>query len=159
MIGQIVLSKIVLTAQSKLGGISTTDSKGWRFVVTLAWLVLAAFGCSTSQTKVLPNAVVRFHSQLDAEQYAQIYHATDSEFQRKVTESEFTRFLRDVHQKLGNTKQLTQVSYSIDTQLGVGTFVVLPYETQFAYERVTEKFTWRIVGDKATLLRFDIESD
>jgi len=120
-------------------------------------LVLTLSACSANKAKNLAeNGVTRFHEQLNAAQYNEIYsHATDA-FQKSGTEPEITEFLSAVHRKLGNAKGAKQQSFFVNFGTA-GTNVTLIYQTDFNNGPATEQFVWR-VEDEALLVDYRIDS-
>jgi len=130
------------------------ESAKMRHAAFLAMAILIA-GCGRGQgTEVEQKLVDRFHSELDKEQYAQIYAERDKLF--RTPEAQYIRLLTTVHRKLGNVRgeHLDAVTTAVNPQ---GTFVVLRYATQFERGTATETFSWHLVGDSAKLTGYFIE--
>ena len=49
--------------------------------------------------------VEQFHAQLDSEQYASTYTATDEKFHQVTSEADFVRLLLAIHRNLGNVQR------------------------------------------------------
>lgn len=77
------------------------------------------------------SLVERFHSELNRQQYARIYAASDGTlFRRGTSEARFVRLVATVHRKLGNVQRVTLVDARTTVNMS-GTFVALRYTTRF----------------------------
>ncbi|MGH9601270.1 MAG: DUF4019 domain-containing protein [Terriglobales bacterium] len=127
----------------------------------LALLACAAgcwTSCSSTQHKQTAEAAVQaFHTQLDAERYAEIHRGAHEDFRKSAREGEITEFLAAIHRKLGNVQSSSQEGWQVFVTTS-GTRVHLNYKTQFANGPATERFTWMIVDGRATLLGYNIDS-
>lgn len=115
-------------------------------------------GCGwTKNVDLAKDAVEMFHSQFNAEQYDQIYAAADEKFRATTRESDFTKLLQSVHQKLG----VVQRSERRNTRVvGSGTEmrITLVYDTGFVGGASLEQFTWRIDVNRARLYHYRINA-
>ncbi len=128
----------------------------WIGVSLLAgcWLALA---CSPSKAKEsAENAVAKFHSQLDAEQYHDIYVQASPEFQKSGSEAEISEFLAAIHRKLGRVQRSDEQGFNLNFNTS-GSTVSLSYSSQFANGPAAEHFVWR-VGDEPSLINYRIDS-
>jgi hypothetical protein len=103
------------------------------------------------------RAVTKFHQQLDAEQYHDIYAAAPQGFRDGGPEDRCARFLQVVHHKLGEVRESNQTGFffNINTE---GTWIKLNYRTEFRNGMADEQFIWKVSGDQALLYRYDINS-
>ncbi len=123
-------------------------------LLTGCLLVLA---CSPSKAKTeAGSAVTKFHSQLDAEQYHDIYVQATPEFQKSGSEAEITEFLAAVHRKLGRVQRSDERGFNLNFNTS-GSTVTLSYDSQFANGAATEQFVWRAGGQPA-LINYRIDS-
>jgi len=118
---------------------------------------LLTLSCSSVKNKqAAEGAVARFHSQLNAEQYHDIYSQASPEFQKSAREAEISAFLAAVHHKLGNTRKTKEDGFYVNFSAS-GTTVTLSYETDFDGGPATEQFVWRIAG-QPLLVHYQINS-
>jgi hypothetical protein len=108
-------------------------------------------------TKEAKKGVAHFHEQFNQNQYHEIYSEATQVFRDAAPESEATAFFDKVHQKLGDEIRSGEPRYFANVSTG-GTFVTLAYDSEFVHGRGREQFLWRIEGDKASLVRYDINS-
>jgi hypothetical protein len=121
-------------------------------------LVLLSASCSVGRYKqAAEQAVDNFHSQLNEERYQEIYDNADELFRNAQSETEITNIFRAIREKLGPLTGKTQSGFGVEMK-PAGTFVTLVYSADFVKGKATEKFTWRVVNEKAVLVRYDINS-
>ena len=106
------------------------------------------------------RAVDQFHRMLTAHEYTQIYEAADGVFKAATTESELTRILQDVSDKLGAVRSATETGVFSQEQVGTnaGTYLRLTYNTEFDHGHATETFTWRVASGQVRLAGYHIAS-
>jgi hypothetical protein len=80
-------------------------------VAAAATLVLAACGSTARDVSVARSGVARFHQQLDAAKYDEIYNEATPEFRNAAKRDEFLAFAQAVHRKLGTVKDATQTRF------------------------------------------------
>ena len=102
-------------------------------------------------------AVEKFHQQLNAGQYQEIYQQGDDKFKESVTEAEFTQVLEAVRRKLGTFQKATFAGGNVNSGT-IGTVATLAYESEFSEGKGTEQFSFLVSGEEAKLLRYDINS-
>ena len=113
--------------------------------------------CSPSKAnQAAVEGVTKFHGELDAEQYHEIFSQASPEFQKSGTETELTQFFSAVHRKLGNVQNAHEQGFFINFNTG-GTIVTLTYQTDFAGDSGAEQFVWR-VGDQPSLISYRVDS-
>ncbi|MGA7853177.1 MAG: DUF4019 domain-containing protein [Candidatus Acidiferrales bacterium] len=100
-----------------------------------------------------------FHAQLDTEQYAAAYAASDEKLHQTTTQSDFIKFLGAVHRKLGNVQQSNLRNTGVAWFAGQGATVTLVYETKFAEGSGTEQFVWHVKDNAALLYGYHINSN
>jgi len=130
-----------------------------RGMVILVALLPCAFsaGCSPSKAKAAAESgVARFHAQLDAEQYHDIYAQASPEFQSAEKEADLTEFLAAVHRKLGKLRHCEEQNFNVNFNTS-GTSVALTYQSNFENGPAREQFVWR-AGDQAQLINYRIDS-
>lgn len=125
----------------------------------VAVLFCALAGCSAgTDIPVAEKAVARFHAMLDAGQNAQIYQESASEMKNAGPEDKLTTLLAAVHRKLGPVKKAEQRGWNDAVNPG-GHFVTLRYATTYAQGDAAETFVYKIAGEKAELVGYNINSN
>ena len=125
----------------------------------VAVLFGALASCSAgTDIPVAEKAVARFHTMLDAGQNAQIYQESASEMKSATTEPKFGALLAAVHRKLGTVKKAEQKGWNDQVNTG-GHFVTLNYATSYAQGDAAETFVYKIAGEKAQLVGYNINSN
>jgi hypothetical protein len=132
-----------------------------RFIVSIcaATVLLCSCGSSIKSLELAEQNVQQFHSELDSEQYAAVYAASDEKFHEATTESDFVKLLEAVHRKLGNVQQANLRNTGVAWFAGQGATVTLVYETKFAEGTGTEQFIWHVKDNGAALYRYQINSN
>ena len=121
-------------------------------------LLLCSCKSLTADANLAEQGAAQFHSQLDAEQYAALYAAADSELHKATGQNDFVKFLTAVHRKLGNVKQSNLRAWNASWHTGQGTLVTLTYDTTFSAGSGSEQFVWRISDNRALLYGYHINS-
>jgi len=101
--------------------------------------------------------VLKFHQQLDAAQYDEIYASAAPELRNASSRDDLLALLSAVHRKFGNVQDPAQTQFNVNWTTS-GTRVVLVYHTKFALADADETFTWQIADGKAFLLGYHINS-
>lgn len=126
--------------------------------VLIGALLCATLSCSMSKDKgTAQQGVEKFHRQFNQEQYRDIFTEASEDLQKATSEDELTNFLSAVHRKLGNVKSSDQTGWHVNYTPS-GTIVTLGYGSEFDEGKATEQFVWRVSGDHATLLSYNINS-
>ena len=127
--------------------------------VILIVTLLMFIGCAslTKGKGAAESAVNRFHQQLNAEQYGEIYAQADDKFRGAVKEADSTALFEAIHRKLGNVKNATLSNWRVNATTG-GTFVSLAYDTEFTEGRGVEQFDFLVSGERASLINYNINS-
>ena len=132
----------------------------WAIIGVLLLVALGMWRCGQSAsagTKAAKQAVLRFHQHFNQNQYHDIYAEATAVFRSAGSESETSAFLDKVHEKLGDEVSNGEPTYFANVSTR-GTFVTLTYNSEFTHGRGQERFVWRIEGDQAQLVRYDINS-
>jgi hypothetical protein len=78
-----------------------------RSAVFVALILVGCSSCSYEAKRktetAVEQAVEKFHEELNAEEYQQIYSEADAELRGRATEAEFTAQLGSAHEQLGRT--------------------------------------------------------
>jgi len=114
--------------------------------------------CISNENKATAEgAVLDFHQRLISARYHEIYAAADPEFRNAMSESDATALFTAVNTKLGHPKSSELRGWRVNLLVN-GTFVTLLYQTEFAQAGAQEEFVWRVHGNQAILLRYNINS-
>jgi major membrane immunogen (membrane-anchored lipoprotein) len=126
-------------------------------VLLFAALLLAA--CSSGQDLTLAETeVAHFHQQMAAQQFAEIYAQATDDLKKTTAEDKLTRLLSAIDRKLGAVKSSDRTSWGVNFNTS-GTTVTLKFKTTFERGTGDENFVYRIVGGKAVLAGYHINSD
>jgi hypothetical protein len=140
-------------------GVFGHNARKGRGVVCLVILAALATSCGLpASKKSAEQAVLTFRSQMDSEQYDDIYKNADAGFRENQTQDEIVSFLRAVHNKLGKVVSASPRGFGVNTAIGSGTRVALSYETRFEGGKGAEEFVWHVTGGKTLLIRYSVTS-
>jgi hypothetical protein len=103
-------------------------------------------------------AVQQFHQELDAGQYEAICGQAAEGFCGNRADGETVRFLKGVHEKLGNVGAVQRGMINVNANTG-GTFVTIQYNTSFALGPAQETFTWIKGANTLRLYRYSVQSN
>jgi hypothetical protein len=121
-------------------------------------LVALQVSCGVKKGKeTAERAVEKFHNQLNAGQFQQIYAECDEGFRKAVTEQDAIALFEAVRRKLGTVQEAKPTGWHVNATTG-GTAVTLGYDVQFSEGKGVEQFVYRVSGDKATLLNYNVNS-
>ena len=130
-----------------------------RLVFLTVIISLLLFGCTDTikgKSVAEPKMAV-FHDRFNAGQYEEIYSEAADEFQKAATKENLFDLLSAIDRKLGKVQSSSINSWNVKT-FNLVTTVVFVADTQFEQGTGTETFTFRVSGDKATLLGYNINS-
>jgi uncharacterized protein DUF4019 len=130
-----------------------------RLVLVATVLATACSGFAAKGTA--ETATARFHEQLDAEKYDEIWLDADEAFKKVTTQASFSALLAAMHRKLGRVLSSKQTGFFSEERAGLdvsGSFIALTYETAFAEGSGTERFNWRVDGQRVRLVGYNINS-
>ena len=122
-------------------------------------IFISLFGCTDTikGKSVAEPKVAVFHDRFNAGQYEEIYSEAADEFQKAATREKLLDLLSAIDRKLGKVQSLSIKSWNVKT-FNLVTTVVFVADTQFEQGSGTETFTFRVSGDKAALLGYNINS-
>lgn len=133
----------------------------WSFFITAVVLAFFMWQCGSAlrmASRLAEPAVQAFHRELDAAQYDAICGQAAEGFCANSAEGDTVRFLKGVHEKLGNTGPIQQGAINVNTNTS-GTFVTVQYRTGFALGPAQETFTWIKNGNTLRLYRYNVQSN
>lgn len=134
--------------------------------LTLLLLVLCT-SCSSyeeirkKQTAV-EQSISEFHARLNNEQYQDIYAHADDELHNRISETDFTARLRQVHERLGETSDKPFVLIddgiwrSLHKLLWNKETVMTTQFTHSASGTGVERFQWEVKGNEAKLADYNL---
>jgi hypothetical protein len=122
-------------------------------------LAFALSACSVAKdAQLAEEAVPKFHEQLDAGQFQDIYEQSGEDLKQAANRQEFIALLDAVHRKLGNTQSATKRGWAVN-YVTSGTFVTLNYLTAYAEGEAHEQFVYRLDGQQALLVGYLVNSN
>jgi hypothetical protein len=129
-----------------------------RYAGLLILLVALQASCGVQQIRdAAQRAVDKFHNQLNAGQFHEIYVESDEGFRKAATEQDVVALFDAVRRKLGTIKEAKQTGWHVNRATG-GTVITVGYDVQFSEGKAVEQFVFRFSGDKATLFNYNINS-
>jgi Protein of unknown function (DUF4019) len=128
-----------------------------RTIALLLILVVASAGCAVD-TSPAEQAVPKFHSMLDAGNFAQIYDSSAEDLKSLSSQHDFVAFLEGVHRKLGASASSERQGWRVDYR-ATGTFITLTYKTRYAVGEAQEQFVFRMKDNRALLAGYHINSN
>jgi hypothetical protein len=136
------------------------SAKGTLFatVLLVAYFTWQCGSGVNSAGRLSDEAVRHFHSQLDAQAYADIVEESDEALQKSRSHDEIIIFLLGVHSKLGSSRNFTRTNVFVNAS-SAGTLVRATYHSIFERGNAVEGFTWRRTTDGLKLMRYDVNSD
>lgn len=129
-----------------------------KLFIVLMLVVALQLSCGVKKGKEnAERAVERFHNQLNAGQFQEIYAESDEAFKKAATEEQVNQLFDAVRRKLGTVKFAKLTGWHVNATTG-GTAVTLGYDVDFSEGKGTEQFVYHISGDKTTLLNYNVNS-
>ncbi|HZN06148.1 MAG TPA: DUF3887 domain-containing protein [Pyrinomonadaceae bacterium] len=129
-----------------------------KYLILFTLVVALQLSCGVKKGKEnAERAVEKFHSQLNAGQFQQIYSESDEAFRKAVTEEQALQLFDAVHRKLGTVQQAKLTGWHVNATTG-GTAVTLGYDVDFSEGKGTEQFVYHVSGDKALLFNYNVNS-
>ena len=130
-----------------------------RGVASAVAMLLLVSGCSVgNDVPAGEAAIARFHAQLNAGAFADIYAAASPDMKAASTSAKLTQLLAAVHRKLGLFKGGKTQGWN-DTFTGNGHLLNLSYAANYERGAAIETFVLRIDGAQAALAGYNINSD
>jgi len=128
------------------------------FVLTAMFCLFVA-GCGAKRDLAsTDSAVARFHAQLDAGNFDQIYLDSGDAMKKATPQQKLVDLLSAIHRKLGNVKSASRQRFFINWGSS-GKTIRVNYETQFDDDQAAEEFVFAMSGDDAQLIGYHINSN
>ena len=119
-------------------------------------LILGLSGCGLKQnTKAAEADVDRFHQRWNADEFKAVYDDAHANFRNSQSADVMIGVLQGVKRNYGAFKSATRRSWGFSTDNGVSS-VKLKYDSAFENGPAVEAFVYRMNGDKALLVSYDI---
>jgi len=126
-------------------------------LIPILALLLSGCGDTFKGKAVAEPQIAVFHERLDAGRYEEIYAAANDDFRKAAPKEKVLQLFSAIGKKLGKVKSSATKSWNVKT-FNLVTTVVFGVETQFEQGTATETFTFRVAGDQATLVGYNINS-
>jgi hypothetical protein len=118
--------------------------------------VLGLCGCGLKQnTKAAETEVDRFHQRWNADEFKAVYEEAHANFRNSQSADVTIGTLQGVKRNYGAFKSATRRSWGFSTDNGASS-VKLKYDSAFENGSAVEAFVFRMSGDKALLVSYDI---
>ena len=119
-------------------------------------LVVGLAGCGLKQdTKAAEAEVERFHQRWNADEFKAVYDEAHPDFRNSQSADATIGTLQGVKRNYGAFKSATRRSWGFNSDNGV-TNVKLKYDSAYVNGSAVEAFVYRMSGDKALLVSYDI---
>ena len=131
-----------------------------RSAIWFCVFTLLSFSLSCSFTKgkeTAERAVIKFHNQLNAGQFHEIYAGADEGFRKASSEQDVIALFEAVRRKLGAVKSTKPTGWRVNAT-PMGTMVNLGYEVEFSEAKGMEEFVFHVSGDQALLFNYNVNS-
>lgn len=128
--------------------------------IVLVYCVVNAIVLFSSMGKnitIAEKAVGIFHQQLNNQQFRSIIAESSKEFKNSDTLENTTKFLKAIADKLGTAGISKKIGWKVNSNM-LGTTVTYIMLTDYQNDRVTEQFVYRVAGNKAVLVSYNIDS-
>jgi len=113
-------------------------------------------GCGLSKnTKVAETEVERFHQRWNAAEFQAVYDDAHMNFRSAQPAAAMIESMQSVKKHYGNLQTSARRSWGFNSNAGV-TDVKLSYDSAFEHGAGVENFVFRMTGEKALLVSYDI---
>jgi len=107
--------------------------------------------------QISSDAVDRFHQELNAGDYAQIYEDATDEFRRAGSREDLNKFFDNIRQKMGTAGKRNPAGFHVNWQNG-RLWVDQVFNTQFEKGQGQEYFLWEIRQGQPHLYHYRVDS-
>ena len=124
--------------------------------VIMSLLLLGCTDIIKGKSVAEPKVAV-FHDRFNEGQYEEIYSEAADAFKKAAPKEKVLALFSAIDSKLGKVQSSSITTWNVKN-FNLVTTVVLVSDTQFELGTGTETFTFRVSGDKAALLGYNINS-
>ena len=129
-----------------------------KHIIFFVVIVVLFAGCSMKKGKdAAERAVEKFHNQLNAGQFREIYAEADEGFKKAAKEEDAIALFDGVRRKLGTVQKATLTGWHVNAAMG-GNAITLGYDVEFSGGKAVEQFVYRQSGDKVALFNYNVNS-
>ena len=129
-----------------------------RSQVLLAAALLLLSSCSAAKAlDVTKQSVAKFHSNLNAGQFDQIYAEASQDYRKSVAADKHRKLFAAIQRKLGNARTYSVTGLNVNFNTA-GEFVRMQCKTKFVKAETGEMFDFRVSGGVASLTFYNINS-
>ena len=107
--------------------------------------------------QIASDAVDRFHQQLNAGDYDQIFEEATDEFRRAGSRNDLNKFFDNIRQKMGPAGKRSAAGFHVNWQNG-RLWVDQVFNTQFEKGQGQEYFLWEIQQGHPHLYHYRVDS-
>jgi hypothetical protein len=120
--------------------------------------VLALTGCGLAKnTKVAEAEAERFHQRWNANEFQAVFDDAHMDFRAAQPAEKMIGILRGVKRHYGQLTSTKRRSWGFHSDKGI-TEITLTYDSAYDHGAAVEEFVFRMTGEKALLLNYDIAS-
>lgn len=124
----------------------------------LAAALIGLTGCGLAKnTKKVDAEVDKFHQHWNADEFQAVFDEAHMNFRAAQPASDLMNTFRAVKKNYGDLKSSKRASWGFNTDNGV-TDIRVKYDSNFDRGSAVEEFAYRMSGDQALLLSYDIAS-
>jgi hypothetical protein len=127
-------------------------------LVLVVALDLTASSCLFVKNKeAAQRAADKFHNQLNAGQYRDIYLQSGEGFKKSTSEADAVALFEAIHRKLGAVKQARPTSWRVNSS-PMGSLTILTFDTDFEAGKAAEEFAFQGNGGEVVLFGYHVNS-
>ena len=121
---------------------------------------MLGLGCSSlaNAKPAAERAIAEFHGEYNAGDFTKIYNDSADEFKNATTQDQLNELLSAISRKLGHETSSTNTSWRTGN-FNLVTTVEMQQDTKFEHGSATETFTYKMDGERAVLVGFNINSN
>lgn len=126
-------------------------------LIIVACAALVGCGDTIKGKTIAELEVGVFHQRFNQKRFDAIHAAASEDFRKAAPKGDMLELFSTIDRKLGPAKSWSTKTWNVQT-FNFVTTVVLVVDTLFEMGQGTETFTFRVSGDKATLVGYNINS-
>ncbi len=121
-----------------------------------AGIIAGIAGCGVAKnTKVAEAEVERFHQHWNKNEFQAVYDEAHMQFRSAQPAAQLLATLERVKKNYGDLKSASKRSWGFNSDKG-NNDIRLSYDSAYEHGSAVEEFLYRMTGDKALLLSYDI---